>query len=76
MSGRAAKAQRRVGLLDTIGSVLWAFVGVQSREARVRDFTHGSPRLFFGVALVLTAGFALLLVGVVQLLLRGSGVGG
>lgn len=39
----------------------------------MRDFSHGSPWLFFGVALALTADFALTLVGVVQLLLRSTG---
>lgn len=75
MSQRERGEEGRVGLLTTIGSVLSAFYGVQSAQARARDFTHGSARLFFGVALALTAGFVLLLVGVVQLLLRASGVG-
>lgn len=64
----------KVGLLTTIGSVLAAFFGVQTSRARVRDFSHGSPALFFGVALVLTAGFVFVLLGVVRLiLLQASG---
>lgn len=62
-----------VGLLATLGSVLSAFFGVQSARVRKRDFSHGSPRLFLAVALALTAGFALLLVGVVQLVLHSAG---
>ena len=58
-----------VGLIATIGSVLSAFFGVQNSRARKRDFTHGSPALFVGVALALTATFALILFGVVRLIL-------
>ncbi|MGQ0530609.1 MAG: DUF2970 domain-containing protein [Panacagrimonas sp.] len=58
-----------VGLLTTIGSVLAGFFGVQSSRARVRDFTRGSPALFVGVALVLTAALVFVLFGLVQLIL-------
>lgn len=68
-------AETRVGLLTTMGSVLAAFFGVQSSKARVRDFSRGSPALFFAVALGLTAGFALLLIGLVRLLLHSAGLG-
>lgn len=69
-------ATRKVGLLPTIGSVLAAFFGVQSSRVRVRDFSYGSPVLFFGVALALTAAFALTLIAVAQLLVRQAGVAG
>lgn len=59
----------RVGLLSTVASVLSAFFGVQNSRARQRDFSHGSPLLFFAVALALTAAFALILLGIVHLLL-------
>ena len=62
------------GLLTTAGSVLCAFFGVQSSRARVRDFTRGSPGMFVGVALALTALLVLVLYGVVQVLLRQAGV--
>ncbi len=62
-----------VGLLTTIGSVLAAFFGVQTSRARVRDFSRGSPALFFGVALVLTAGFVFALLGIVRLILLQAG---
>lgn len=64
-----ARSAPRVDLLTTIGSVLAAFFGVQTSRARVRDFSQGSPALFFGVALVLTAGFVFVLVAVVRLIL-------
>lgn len=63
----------RVSLLTTVGSVLAAFFGVQTSRARVRDFSHGSPALFFGVALVLTAGFVFVLLGAVRLILSQAG---
>ena len=64
----------RVGLLATIGSVLCAFFGVQNAKARERDLSRGSPMLFFAVALAMTAGFALTLIGVVHILMRQSGL--
>lgn len=62
-------ATKPVGLIATIGSVLSAFFGVQNSRARKRDFTSGSPAMFFAVALALTAVFALILLGVVHLVL-------
>jgi len=62
-------APARVGLFATIGSVLWGFFGVQSSRARKRDFSRGSPALFFGVALLLTVAFAVTLLGIVRLVL-------
>ena len=59
----------RVGVLATIGSVLWAFFGVRNSRARKRDFSRGSPAMFFGAALLLTAAFALGLLGIVRLVL-------
>jgi hypothetical protein len=64
-----------VSLLTTVGSVLCAFFGVQSSRARHRDFSHGSPALFFMVAMALTAMFAILIVSAVRLLLHGAGLG-
>lgn len=63
------QAPARVGLIATIVSVLSAFFGVQNSRARKRDFTRGSPVLFFVVALALTAAFALSLLGIVHLVL-------
>lgn len=66
---------QRVGVVATILSVLAAFFGVQSSRARKRDFSHGSPVLFIGIALALTVGFVLTLVLIVQLLIRQAGMG-
>ena len=63
------QAPVRVGLLATVGSVLSAFFGVQSSRVRERDFSRGSPALFFGIALLLTAALVLGLLGIVRVLL-------
>lgn len=68
------RPQARVGLLTTVGSVLAAFFGVQSSRARVRDFSQGSAGLFLGVALALTAGLVLALIGIVRVVMQGVGL--
>ncbi len=45
---------RPPGLLQTAGSVLAAFFGVQSRRNRERDFTRGKASHFILMGLVLT----------------------
>ena len=68
--------EQRVGVLATIGSVLAADFAVQNSKARERDFSRGSPVLFFAVAVALTAGFALTLITVVRIVVsRAAGAG-
>ncbi len=75
-SPQPSQTEKRVGLAATIGSVLAAFFGVQNSRARERDFSRGSPVLFFAVALALTAAFALSLVAVVRIVVsRATGAG-
>ena len=64
----------RVTLLQTIGSVLASFFGVQSGRKRQRDFQHGSAPRFIAVGIVLTALFVLTLWLVVKLMLRQAGM--
>lgn len=59
-----------VSVWATLGSVLAAFFGVQNSRTRKRDFTRGSPVLFFVVALSMTALFVLSLIGIVQWVLH------
>lgn len=70
-----AMHQREPGLLDTVKSVLAAFIGVQSNAKRERDFKYGKPSHFIAVGLVLTALFVLVVLGVVRgvMLLAGAG---
>ncbi|MFT4045258.1 MAG: DUF2970 domain-containing protein [Solimonas sp.] len=65
---------RRIGLLATIGSVLMAMFGVQSRKARERDFSRGSPALFIAIGISMTIVFIVVLVTIVRLLLRSAGM--
>lgn len=67
--------QKRPNLLQVIGSVIWAFLGIQSSRNRERDFTYGNPWQFVVVAFVLTGVVALFFFGMVKLTLHLAGVG-
>lgn len=56
-----------------VKSTLAAAIGVQSEQARRRDFTHGRAAPFIIAGLIGTALFVLVLVGVVQLVLALTG---
>jgi hypothetical protein len=51
-------------------SVMAAAFGVQSHKNRARDFSHGKPSHFVILGIVFTAVFALILLGIVQLVLH------
>jgi hypothetical protein len=50
-------------------SVMAAAFGVQSGKNRARDFTHGKPSHFVIMGIGFTLVFALVLMGIVQLVL-------
>lgn len=58
-----------------VKSVGAAFFGVQTPEARERDFQHGNPLAFIVAGIVGTAIFVLILVIVVNLVLAGADTG-
>jgi hypothetical protein len=60
----------RLSFWKTVSSVLAAFFGVQSSQARKRDFSSGNPFAFFVVALLLTGLFVLALVTIVRLVMH------
>lgn len=64
----------RVTLLQTVGSVLASFFGVQSSKNRARDFQHGNAWTFIWVGLAMTAGFIGVMLLVVKLVLRQAGM--
>jgi len=64
----------RVTLLQTIGSVLASFFGVQSSKHWARDFTHGNALTFILVGVTLAGGFVLTLLTVVKLILHYAGL--
>lgn len=61
---------QRPNFIQVIGSVLAAFLGVQSNKNRERDFKHGKASHFIIAGLLMTAVFVLLVWGVVRLVLR------
>ncbi len=64
----------KLTLLQTIGSVLASFFGVQSGRNRQRDFQRGSAPKFIAVGLVLTALLVVTLWLVVKLVLNRAGL--
>lgn len=52
---------------QVVKSILAAMIGVQSQEARERDFTHGNPVVYIAVGILFFVIFILVLVGVVKL---------
>lgn len=54
-------------------SILAAAFGVQSQQARMRDFTHGNPAAYIVGGIVFTALFVILLVLIVKFALRAAG---
>jgi hypothetical protein len=70
----ANETGKQPGLLQVIGSVLAAVVGIQKGENRARDFTHGKPSHFIIVGLVVTVVLVLLVWGLVKLVLYVAGI--
>ena len=68
------KGGRPPGILQVIQSTLAAAFGVQTQEARERDFTRGRPLHYIIAGAVFTVLFILVLVLIVRLVLRSAGV--
>lgn len=56
-------------LLQVIGSVLAAFIGIQNSKNKERDFKHGNHKVFIAVGIVMTLVFLFSVFTVVQLVL-------
>lgn len=63
----------RVTLWQAIKSTAAAAFGVQSEEARQRDFTNGSAGRFIIAGLIFTVFFVVVLVVIVNLVLSQAG---
>lgn len=63
------RSRRGLSAWQVIKSTLAAAFGVQTPEARERDFSHGSPLPFIVAGVVFTAVFVIALVVVVNLVL-------
>lgn len=66
--------EQKVTWLQTIGSVLASFFGVQSSRNRARDFQRGSPARFIATGIIATTVFVLLVLLAVRLLMRHAGI--
>jgi len=64
---------RPPSFLQVIQSTLAAAFGVQTEQARQRDFQHGRPLPFIIAGLIFTVVFVVLLVVVVNVVLRTAG---
>ncbi|MFT4998858.1 MAG: hypothetical protein ACI8RO_002214 [Flavobacteriales bacterium] len=60
-------------LLQVIGSVLMAGLGVQSKKNKERDFKHGSFKAFLIVGLIVTILFVVTVASVVSTVLDSAG---
>ena len=63
------KQDKAPSLLQVIGSVLSAFIGIQNSKNKERDFKHGNHKVFIIVGITLTLAFLLTVFTVVQLVL-------
>ena len=56
---------KKPGIVQVIGSVLAAGLGVQSSKNRTRDFEKGNPTAFIVTGLIFTVLFIAVVLGVV-----------
>ncbi|RFA30449.1 hypothetical protein CAI21_05100 [Alkalilimnicola ehrlichii] len=66
--------QRPPSFWQVTKSVAAAAFGVQSEEARQRDFQHGSPAAFIVGGILFTVVFVVVIALVVRMVLRSAGV--
>jgi len=64
------KPAEKPGLLQVVGSVMAAAIGVQSSKNHERDFKHGKARNFIIAGVVFTVVFVLTVFTVVSLVLK------
>ncbi|WP_049753507.1 DUF2970 domain-containing protein [Alkalilimnicola ehrlichii MLHE-1] len=62
-----------MGWWQVLMSTLAAAFGVQTEQARRRDFTQGSPWLFIAAGVAFTLVFILVLVLIVRVVLASAG---
>lgn len=58
--------------LELLQSTLWAALGVQKRDNRIRDFSRGNPWHFIFMGIGFTVFFVSALIGIVNLVLAGT----
>jgi hypothetical protein len=70
---QAGEQVHKPNLLQVIGSVLMAGLGVQSKKNKERDFKHGSFKAFVIVGLIVTVLFVVTVATVVSTVLDSAG---
>ncbi|MCH8504371.1 MAG: DUF2970 domain-containing protein [Ectothiorhodospiraceae bacterium] len=68
------RQHRKPGFWQVVQSILAAAFGVQSQQARERDFTRGSPLPYIIGGIVFTVLLIVLRVGIVNIVLSSAGV--
>ncbi len=66
---RDVAQDKSLTFLEMLQSTLWAAIGVQKHENRVRDFSHGNPVHFILMGVGFTTVFVLGMVALVNLVL-------
>ncbi len=61
---------KSLSLIQTIKSVLWAMLGIQTKENLMRDFAHGKARNFIITGLLFVILFVLTLILIVNVVLH------
>ena len=61
------QSEKELTLIEVVGSVFAAGLGVQSRENKVRDFSRGKPAQFIIAGLLFTGLFLAALITVVNM---------
>ena len=59
-----------LSLIQTIKSVLWAMLGIQTKENLMRDFAHGKASNFIITGLMLVILFVFVLIVIVNIVLH------
>ena len=65
----APQKTKSLSLMQTIKSVLWAMLGIQTKENLMRDFAHGKARNFIITGLLFVILFVLTLILAVNIVL-------
>ena len=60
---------KSLSLIQTIKSVLWAMLGIQTKENLMRDFAHGKASNFIITGLIFVTLFVLFLIITVKVVL-------
>lgn len=69
------RPRRRLTVWEIAKSTVAAFFGVQTPQARERDFEQGNPLAFIIAGIIGTAIFVIVLIVIVNLILAGADTG-